>query len=76
MISDKIKEENEKLREALVALGKRETTWDPSLTLAAMKKRVICEALIYFNGNKMRAAAALGISPRMIRSKLKEWGND
>lgn len=43
-------------------------------TLRDMEKELICKVLQDTDGNKTRAAKALGISIRTLRNKLKEYG--
>lgn len=48
--------------------------YDPSLTLYELEKRYIIKALSYFDGNKTRAAQALGITIKTLYNKLHEYG--
>ncbi|MES2768947.1 MAG: sigma-54 dependent transcriptional regulator [Bdellovibrionota bacterium] len=48
--------------------------YDPSTTLYELEKRYIIKALSYFDGNKTRAANALGITIKTLYNKLHEYG--
>lgn len=48
--------------------------YDPSLTLYELEKRYILRALVHFDGNKTRAAQALGITIKTLYNKLHEYG--
>lgn len=48
--------------------------YDPSLSLYELEKRYIIKALSYFDGNKTRAANALGITIKTLYNKLHEYG--
>lgn len=48
--------------------------YDPSLPLYELEKRYIIKALSYFDGNKTRAANALGITIKTLYNKLHEYG--
>lgn len=48
--------------------------YDPNLTLHELEKRYILKALSYFEGNKTRAAHALGITIKTLYNKLHEYG--
>jgi DNA-binding NtrC family response regulator len=43
--------------------------------LQDVEKGLIQESLLHTGGNKQRAAELLGITPRTLRNKLKEWEN-
>ncbi len=45
-----------------------------SITISEMEKRLIIKTLDGLDGNRTRAASALGISVRTLRNKLKEYG--
>jgi two-component system response regulator HydG len=48
--------------------------YDPSISLHELEKRYIIKALNYFDGNKTRAAHALGITIKTLYNKLHEYG--
>lgn len=48
--------------------------YDPNLTVHELEKRYILKALNYFEGNKTRAANALGITIKTLYNKLHEYG--
>lgn len=48
--------------------------YDPTLTLHELERRYILKALSYFEGNKTRAAHALGITIKTLYNKLHEYG--
>jgi transcriptional regulator with PAS, ATPase and Fis domain len=48
--------------------------YDPQLTLHELEKRHILRALKYFNGNKTKAAQALGITIKTLYNKLHMYG--
>lgn len=48
--------------------------YDPSITIHEIEKRYILKALSYFDGNKTRAAQALGITIKTLYNKLHEYG--
>lgn len=47
---------------------------DTIMPIAEMEKIMILRALESFDGNRTRAAEALGINPRTLRNKLHEYG--
>lgn len=47
--------------------------WQPGVTIRDMEKEFIYDALKHFGGNKVAAAAALGISVRTIDNKLARY---
>jgi len=47
---------------------------DTVMPIAEMEKIMILKALESFDGNRTRAAEALGINPRTLRNKLHEYG--
>jgi two-component system response regulator HydG len=48
--------------------------YDPNITIHELEKRYILKALNYFEGNKTRAANALGITIKTLYNKLHEYG--
>ena len=48
--------------------------YDPTITIHELEKRYILKALKYFDGNKTRAAHALGITIKTLYNKLHEYG--
>ncbi len=48
--------------------------YDPNLTIHELEKRYILKALNHFEGNKTRAAHALGITIKTLYNKLHEYG--
>lgn len=48
--------------------------YDPTVTLHELEKRYILKSLSYFDGNKTRAAQALGITIKTLYNKLHEYG--
>ena len=48
--------------------------YDPNITIHELEKRYILKALNYFEGNKTRAAHALGITIKTLYNKLHEYG--
>ena len=48
--------------------------YDPTITVHELEKRYILQALKYFEGNKTRAAHALGITIKTLYNKLHEYG--
>ncbi len=48
--------------------------YDPTVTVHELEKRYILKALKYYDGNKTRAAHALGITIKTLYNKLHEYG--
>ena len=48
--------------------------YDPSLTVHEVERRYILKALAHFEGNKTKAAQALGITIKTLYNKLHEYG--
>ena len=48
--------------------------YDPSLTIHEVERRYILKALQHFQGNKTKAAQALGITIKTLYNKLHEYG--
>jgi two-component system response regulator HydG len=48
--------------------------YDPNISLHELERRYIIKALHYFDGNKTRAAQALGITIKTLYNKLHEYG--
>ncbi len=48
--------------------------YDPTTTLHELERRYILKSLSYFDGNKTRAAQALGITIKTLYNKLHEYG--
>lgn len=48
--------------------------YDPNVSLHELERRYIIKALQYFEGNKTRAAQALGITIKTLYNKLHEYG--
>lgn len=51
-----------------------EATQEPVATLDEVERRHVDHVLAHFNGNKVRAARALGINRRTLYRKLERWG--
>lgn len=47
--------------------------WTPGMSLEAVEKEVILQALKYFKGNKTATYNALGIAPKTLDSKLEKY---
>jgi DNA-binding NtrC family response regulator len=47
--------------------------WEPGITMEQIELAVIQSALKHFDGNKSRAARALGVSVRTIRNKVAKY---
>ena len=47
--------------------------YDPTVNLHALEKRYILEALKYFEGNKTKAAKALGMTIKTLYNRLHEY---
>ncbi len=56
--------------EKLLSIGE----YDPALTLAEIERFFILKALDHFEGNKTRAAKALGVTIKTIYNKLNQYG--
>ena len=48
--------------------------YDPAITVHELEKRYILSSLKYYDGNKTRAANALGITIKTLYNKLHEYG--
>ncbi len=48
--------------------------YDPNISLHELERRYIIKALQFFDGNKTRAAQALGITIKTLYNKLHEYG--
>jgi hypothetical protein len=49
-------------------------SWQPGVTLEQVEKDVILHALRFYDGNKTRTAAALGIAIRTLDARLEVYG--
>jgi DNA-binding NtrC family response regulator len=49
--------------------------YDPNISLHELERRYIIKALQYFDGNKTKAAQALGITIKTLYNKLHEYGD-
>ena len=47
---------------------------EPGLTLREVERRLVLKTLAEVNGNRSKAAEALGVSRRWLQYQLKEWG--
>lgn len=69
---------SEHLPEQLFAQGEQKTianlSYDPSLTLSDIQKAYVLRSLQYFEGNKTKVAAALGVTIKTLYNKLHEYG--
>jgi DNA-binding NtrC family response regulator len=52
----------------------RATSSNSDQTLEDLQRAAILRTLRQFDGNRTRAAEALGISVRTLQRRLKEWG--
>ncbi len=57
-------------------MGKGAIVFQPGTSLAEMEKKMIIETLKAVRGNKLKAAAILGISRRSLYNKLEEYDID
>lgn len=48
-------------------------TWQPGMSLEALEKSAIFEAMKFFQNNKAATARALGIAPRTLDNKLEKY---
>lgn len=48
--------------------------WTQGLTLADCEKKIIIEALRFYQGNKSRTADALGVTVKTIYNKMEAYG--